>query len=82
MISFTTYNYLKTLIVILPNCILNYTVLYLEVLARHTLDSNPESATATVHSSSRLACVTSHDYDFDESLFRYNSITSTARRAW
>jgi len=30
----------------LPNCILNYTILYLEVLTRHTLNSNPGSATA------------------------------------
>ena len=29
----------------LPNCILNYTILYLEVLTRHILNSNPGSAT-------------------------------------
>ena len=47
LISFTIHNYLKTLIVMLPNCILNYTILYLEVLTRHTLDSNPGSATGS-----------------------------------
>ena len=29
----------------LPNCILNCTILYLDVLPRHTLGSNPRSAT-------------------------------------
>jgi len=38
----------------LPNCILNYAILYLEVLTRHTLNSNSGSATASERPPERI----------------------------